>query len=58
MKALTTIALVIGIISLVAGVILRLMVTETVLGLTPQSFLEFSVACFLLTLALDVVAKK
>ena len=58
MKALSSLVVVIGIISMVVGVVLRLMVKEIAMGLTPSSFLEFSIACFLLTLALEVVAKK
>lgn len=58
MKALATVVLVIGVISMIIGVILRLAVRPTVLGLTPSSFLEFSVASFLLTIALDVISKK
>lgn len=58
MKALGGIALVIGIISLAAGVILRLTEKQITLGLAPSSFLEFSVACFLLTIALEISGKK
>ncbi len=58
MKALATVILVIGAISLVVGLILRLMMKEITLGLIPSSFLEFSIACFLLTLALDAISKK
>ena len=58
MKNLGTIAVVVGAISMIIGVILRLAVKEVALGLTPSSFLEFSVACFLLAIALDVVGKK
>ena len=57
MKTLSKIILGIGIISMVSGVILRLMVAEIALGLTPSSFLELSIACFLLTIALDAVNK-
>lgn len=57
MKMLAKIVLVIGAISIIIGVILRLLVQETALGLTPSSFLEFSIACFLLTIALDAVSK-
>ena len=55
MKALANIVLVIGAVSMIAGVVLRLMVRELTLGLTPSSFLEFSIACFLLTIALKAV---
>lgn len=58
MKALATVVLIIGVISLVIGIILRLMVKEIVLGLIPSSFLEFSIACFLLTIALEAISKK
>lgn len=58
MKALSNIALIVGVVSLVIGAILRVMLKEVALGLTPSSFLEFSVACFLLTLALEAVAKR
>jgi hypothetical protein len=44
--------LVIGVISMVIGVILRFLAKETALGLAPSSFLEFSIACFLLNIAL------
>ena len=55
MKNLGKIVVVLGVISMVVGLILRLMVKEMALGLTPSSFLEFSIACFLLTLALDAI---
>ena len=58
MKALSSVVLVIGVVSMVIGVVLRLMVKEVALGLGPSSFLEFSIACFLLTLALEAVGKK
>lgn len=58
MKGLATIVLVIGIISMVAGLILRVAQQQIALGLVPSSFLEFSIACFLLTLALDAISKK
>lgn len=57
MEMLAKVALGAGAISMVIGVLLRLMVTETVLGLQPSSFLEFSIACFLLTMALKAVSK-
>ena len=57
MKNLGKIALVLGVISMVVGLILRLMVKEIALGLVPSSFLEFSIACFLLTIALKAVSK-
>jgi len=55
MKNLAKVAIVVGIMSLVAGVVLRLSARAIVLGLEPSSFLEFSIACFLLTLALDTL---
>ena len=58
MEALGKVALVLGAISLVVGMVLRLLVREIAFGLAPSSFLEFSVALFLLTIALDVVGKK
>lgn len=58
MKVLGSAALVIGIVSMGVGVILRIMEKQIALGLTPSSFLEFSVACFLLTIALDTIGKK
>ena len=57
MEMLAKVALGVGVISMVAGIILRVMVTETALGLEPSSFLEFSIACFLLTIALKAVSK-
>lgn len=53
MKALGTVALVVGIISMVIGLILRLAAQQIVLGLIPSSFLQFSIACFLLAIALN-----
>ena len=58
MKGLGTIALVIGAASLVIGILLRILAKPITLGLVPSSFLELSVACFLLTLALDAISKK
>ncbi len=57
MKALANIVLVVGIISMAVGVVLRIMVREAALGLAPSSFLEFSIACFLLTIALGSIEK-
>ena len=57
MKALSKIAMVAGIISLVGAIVLRAMVREIVLGLEPSSFLEFSIACFLLTIAAEASTK-
>jgi len=57
MKGLANVALVIGIISLVAGSILRLAAKQIALGLAPSSFLEFSVACFLLVIAINTANK-
>lgn len=58
MKMLANVVLVVGVISMAIAVILRLMVRQIALGLVPSSFLEFSVACFLLTIALCMVSKK
>ena len=57
MKQLAVIATVIGAISMVIAIVIRIMVKEVMLGLAPSSFLEFSIACFLLTLALDKISK-
>ena len=53
MKAVATAVLVIGAISMVIGIVLRLAVRQIALGLTPSSFLELSVACFLLAIAIN-----
>jgi len=59
MKAMATVVLIIGVASLVGGLIVRVMaIKQLALGLIPSSFLEFSIACFLLTLALDAISKK
>ena len=59
MKALGSVVLALGVISMVIGLVVRLMNRSiTALGLEPSSFLEFSIACFLLTLALEAVGKK
>jgi membrane-bound ClpP family serine protease len=58
MKSIGAIALAIGVISLIAGIVLRVLEKQINLGLVPSSFLEFSIACFLLTIALDVIGKK
>lgn len=58
MKALATIVLIGGVISMAVAVVLRLMVKQLALGLEPSSFLELSVACFLLTIALSVLPKE
>lgn len=57
METLAKVVLGIGVISLVAGIILRVMLKEVAFGLIPSSFLEFSIACFLLTIALKAVSK-
>ena len=43
-------ALVVGLVSLVVGVISRLTMTP-ILGIEAQAFLQFTQACFLLTIA-------
>ncbi len=58
MKSLANLALWVGIISLVIGIVLRILVKTIALGLAPSSFLEFSVACFLLAIAIVLVLGK
>ena len=58
MKMIANIVLVIGIISMIVGVVLRLGMKEVALGLRPSSFLEFSIASFLLVIALGAAGKK
>lgn len=58
MKTLANTALVIGVITMIIGVILRLLVKPIVLGLEPASFLNFSISCFLLTIALNSMGQK
>lgn len=58
MKQLANVALYAGLISLIIGIILRVMVRTIALGLAPSSFLEFSVACFLLAIAIVLVLGK
>ncbi|MFH1622853.1 MAG: hypothetical protein ABIA97_07045 [Candidatus Omnitrophota bacterium] len=53
MRQIASAALVAGMISLVIGILLRLIVKEMALGLVPSSFLEFSVVCFLLSIAIN-----
>ena len=57
METLAKVVLGVGVISMVVGVMVRLLVIQISLGLTPSSFLEFSIACFLLTIALNAVSK-
>lgn len=57
MKQLAKTALGIGIVSLVIGLLLRAAVREVALGLLPSSFLEFSIACFLLVIAINTMDK-
>jgi membrane-bound ClpP family serine protease len=57
MKQVASVALVIGIISMVIGMLLRILTRETALGLVPSSFLEFSIACFLMNIAISVGVK-
>ena len=57
MKNFANAALVIGVVSMTAGVILRLIPKSLILGLVPSSFLEFSIAAFLLTIALNTTSK-
>jgi len=58
MKGLANIVLGLGILALVVGLILRLAMKQIVLGLIPSSFLEFSIACFVLAIAIVVVGKE
>lgn len=58
MKGLANIALWAGILTLVVGLILRLAAKQIVLGLIPSSFLEFSIACFVLAIAIVVIGKE
>lgn len=58
MKGLANVALWAGIISLVIGVVLRLRVRPIALGLEPSSFLQLSIACLLLAIALAAVSCK
>lgn len=57
MKTTANVVLVAGVVSLLIGIILRLAVKQVALGLIPSSFLEFSIACFLLTIALNTMSK-
>lgn len=57
MKALANVALWAGVISMVIGLILRAMSATVQFGLIPSSFLEFSIACFLLSIAVSVSGK-
>ena len=57
MDTLAKVVLGVGAISMIIGVILRIMVKQVTLGLTPSSFLEFSIGCFLLTIALNTLKK-
>lgn len=50
--------IILGVLSIVFGVILRLMAKAFVLGLFPSSFLAFSSTCFLLAIALKLSSKK
>jgi hypothetical protein len=58
MKNLATAALALGVISLVIGVFLRVLSKTLALGLESSSFLEFSIACFLLSIAINVGGNK
>ena len=58
MKIVANAALVAGIVSLVIGVVLRLLVKPVALGLIPSSFLEFSIASFLLAIAINTTREK
>ncbi len=58
MKSLANVALYAGIISLVIGIIVRVGVKPIALGLEPSSFLEFSIASFLLAIAIVLVLGK
>lgn len=58
MKSLANVALWAGIISLVIGIILRVLVRTITFGLEPSSFLEFSATCLLLAIAIVLVLGK
>lgn len=58
MRNLANTVLVIGVISMILGVILRLSAKPIALGLEPLSFLNFSISCFLLTIALNTMSQK
>lgn len=58
MKTLSNAALAVGVVSLIIGVILRFIAKPIILGLIPASFLDFSVACFVLTIALNTMNTK
>ncbi len=58
MKTLSKTVLVIGAASMIVALILRLAVKPIVLGLVPSSFLEFSIACFLLSIAINSIGAK
>lgn len=59
MKRLANTVLVIGVISMIVGIVVRLLVKPIVLGHGPgpASILNFSIACFLLTIALNSMQK-
>ena len=57
MKIVMKLSLGVGIISMLIALVLRLMVRQIILGLEPSSFLQFSMTCFLLTIAIYVVVK-
>ena len=58
MKAISNVVIVVGAASMGIGVVLRLVAKEVGLGLVPSSFLELSVACFLLAIALNSASTK
>ena len=58
MKMLANTGIVVGIVCMVIAIILRLMVKEIVLGLVPSSFLDLSIASFLLTIAINTTSEK
>lgn len=55
---MTNAVLIIGVVSLLIGILLRVQTKETIFSLAPSSFLEFSIAAFLLTIALELTGKK
>jgi len=57
MKALANAGIVLGIMSMVIGIFLRAISKEVGMGLVPSSFLEFSVGCFLLSIAINLSGK-
>jgi branched-subunit amino acid ABC-type transport system permease component len=58
MKKMAIAVIIVGLASLIVGVIGKLIIGSTIAGFSPRGFGEFTVICFLLSINLLLLEKK